>query len=60
MDEKTVFIGLRTTPMERHAVRAYALARGLTVSELIRETIVERAVKPLREAVQAAVSDVQK
>jgi hypothetical protein len=54
MDEKDVFIGLRTTRMERHAVRAFALAQGLTVSELIRQRIVEQAVRPVRAAALAA------
>jgi hypothetical protein len=58
MDEKSVFIGLRTTPMERHAVQAYALAQGLTVSELIRLRIVKKAVRPVREAALAAEVEV--
>jgi hypothetical protein len=58
MEEKSVFIGLRTTPMERLAVRAFALAQGLTVSELIRQRIVERAVRPVREAVAAVEVEV--
>jgi hypothetical protein len=58
MDEKDVFIGLRTTRIERHAVRAYALAQGLTVSQLIRQRIIEQAVRPVREAVlQAEAQD---
>jgi hypothetical protein len=59
MDGKTVFIGLRTTPLERLAVHAYAKVKGMTISDLIRATIVERAVKPLRQAIQAEVGDGQ-
>ena len=59
MAEKETTIGVRTTLMERRAVQAFALARGLTVSELIRATIVEKAVRPVRDASLAADAKVQ-
>jgi hypothetical protein len=57
MDEKDVVIGARTTRWQRHAVRAYALAQGKTVSDLIQERVVDAAVKPLLMAMQAEVQD---
>jgi hypothetical protein len=59
MEERDVFIGVRTTPMERHAVQAYASVLGVTVSELIRRKVIEQAVRPLREAAQPTAAEVQ-
>jgi hypothetical protein len=58
MEEKDVFIGLRTTRMERHAVQAYASVLGVTVSELIRQRVIKQAVQPLREAAQQTAVEV--
>jgi hypothetical protein len=51
---KNVTIGARTTLANRLAVQAYAAQLGKTVSQLIEERIIQKAVQPLREA---AVSD---
>jgi hypothetical protein len=53
MDVKTVFIGARTTIAQRKAVQAFAALQGKTVSQLIDEAIIQKAVRPLRQAVCA-------
>jgi hypothetical protein len=58
MDSKTVIIGAKLSPFERRVVQEYARLRGQTVSQLIRERVIDRAVKPLRQAaLQVEVSE---
>ena len=42
---------LRISPHEREMVRLYAQLSGKTMSQLIREYVVDKALQPLREAV---------
>jgi uncharacterized protein (DUF1778 family) len=42
---------LRISPHEREMVRHYAQLSGKTMSQLIREYVVDKALQPLREAV---------
>jgi uncharacterized protein (DUF1778 family) len=42
---------LRISPHERELVRLYAQLSGKTMSQLIRERVVDKALQPLREAV---------
>jgi hypothetical protein len=51
MHVKNVTIGARTTLANRLAVQAWAAVQGKTVSQLIDEEIIQKAVRPLREAV---------
>jgi hypothetical protein len=55
MHLKNVTIGARTTLANRLAVQVYAALQGKTVSQLIEERIIQKAVQPLRDA--AAVVD---
>jgi uncharacterized protein (DUF1778 family) len=56
--EKTTTIGARTTEAERLAVRAYAALQGRTVSQLIEEAVIRKAVAPLKAAAaEVEVSD---
>ena len=54
MHVKNVTIGARTTLANRLAVQAWAAVQGKTVSQLIDEEIIQKAVRPLREAVAEA------
>ena len=58
MDKKTVVIAVRTTPAHHLLVKAVAAMEGKTVSQLIDEGIVQKAVQRLRPA-EAGVLDGQ-
>lgn len=48
---------LRISPHEREMVRLYAQLSGKTMSQLIRERVVDRALQPLRDAVAQESSE---
>ena len=52
MREKCILVAARASAFELLAVKSLAAAKGQTVSQLIRETIIEKAVKPIRDAAQ--------
>jgi hypothetical protein len=48
---------LRVSPREREMVRVYAELAGKTMSQLIRERVVDKALQPLRDAVAQESSE---
>lgn len=50
MDAKTAFIAARITPAKLLAVQAFAALQGKTVSQLIEESVINKAVQPLQAA----------
>jgi hypothetical protein len=48
---------MRISPYEREIVRLYAELSGKTMSQLIRERVVDKALQPLREAVAQEIQD---
>lgn len=48
---------MRISPHEREIVRLYAELSGKTMSQLIRERVVDKALQPLREAAAQEIQD---
>ena len=57
MDKKTVVIAVRTTPAHHLLVKAVAAMEGKTVSQLIDEAIVQKAVRRLLPAAAEVVDE---
>jgi hypothetical protein len=50
MDLKTATIGVRTIPTDKALFMVYCSQRGKTVSEVIDEDLIQKAVQPLKAA----------